>query len=73
MIFQRLTDIVVSGITSAFGGMWVPMAEEAVNVIYELAEHPDEICGTLIKNLLVQIFSNQGNDEDDDGNGDKGD
>ena len=51
----------------------MPMAEEAVNVIYELAEHPDEICGTLIKNLLVQIFSNQGNDEDDDGNGDKGD
>lgn len=61
MIFQRLADIVVSGITLSLGGMWVPMAEEAINVIYHLAEHPDEICGNLIKSLIFKIFGSQTN------------
>ena len=33
------------------------MAEQAVNVIYKLAEHPDAICGDIVKQLAAIIMS----------------
>jgi hypothetical protein len=72
MAFQRLNDILVSSITSPVQGMWVPMAEEAINVVYNLAEHPDKICGHLIKNLIKKIFGEEENLDGSDANIDKG-
>ncbi|CAB4020158.1 condensin complex subunit 1-like isoform X1 [Paramuricea clavata] len=71
MAFQRLNDILVSSITSPVQGMWVPMAEEAINVVYNLAEHPDKICGHLIKNLIKKIFGEEENLDGSDANIDK--
>ena len=35
---------------------WFPMAEQAINTIYTLAERPDIICANLIKNLTRRVF-----------------
>jgi hypothetical protein len=48
------------------------MAEEAINVVYNLAEHPDKICGHLIKNLIKKIFGEEENLDGSDANIDKG-
>ena len=53
-------------------GMWVPMAEAAINVIYNLSEHPDRICGQLVKNLIKTIFGGEENLDGGDANSDKG-
>ena len=53
-------------------GMWVPMAEAAINVIYNLSEHPDRICGQLVKNLIKTIFGGEENLDGGDTNSDKG-
>ena len=72
MMFQRLNDILVNSITSSMQGMWVPMAEEAINVVYNLSEHPDKICGHLIRNLIKKIFKEEENLDGSDTNIDKG-
>ena len=33
------------------------MAEQAVNVIYKLAEHPDLICGDMLKQLAQKVMA----------------
>ena len=53
-------------------GMWVPMAEAAINVIYNLSEHPDRICGQLVKNLIKTIFGGEENLDGGVANSDKG-
>jgi condensin complex subunit 1 len=36
---------------------WFGLAEQAINTIYALGEHPDVLCNDLIKNLTVKTFS----------------
>jgi condensin complex subunit 1 len=36
---------------------WFGLAEQAINTIYALGEHPDVLCNDLIKNLTVKAFS----------------
>ena len=36
--------------------MWVPMTEQAIAVIYQLAEHPDRICETIIQQMSENIM-----------------
>ena len=35
---------------------WFGMAEQAINTIYALGEHPDALCNTIIKNLTRRAF-----------------
>ena len=35
---------------------WFGMAEQAINAIYALAEHPDALCNDVIKKLTVRTF-----------------
>ncbi len=51
-IFQRLSHLLVSGLGKVEKDQWVPMAEQALSVIYKLAEHPDAICGDIITKLI---------------------
>ncbi len=51
-IFQRLSHLLVSGLGKVEKDHWVPMAEQALSVIYKLAEHPDAICGDIITKLV---------------------
>ena len=34
---------------------WIPLAEEAVNTIFSLAEHPDLICAKILKSLASTL------------------
>ncbi|KAI6123353.1 non-SMC mitotic condensation complex subunit 1-domain-containing protein [Pisolithus thermaeus] len=36
---------------------WFGMAEQAINTIYALGEHPGELCGRIIKNLTRRAFA----------------
>ncbi|KAG7154190.1 Condensin complex subunit 1-like [Homarus americanus] len=50
-IFERLSKILVSGLTILLDRQYSPMAVEAVSTIYSLAEHPDIICGKIIQEM----------------------
>ena len=43
------------GLTVLDRNDWIPMAEQAVNLIYRLAEHPDDICADIIKKQAKAI------------------
>ena len=53
-MFERLATILVDGVTTLSDRHWLPMAEQAVGVIYKLAEHPDVICGNILKKLAAK-------------------
>lgn len=52
-IFKRLQDAVEAPCRSK---EWFGMAEQAINTIYALGEHPDALCNNLIKNLTRRAF-----------------
>jgi len=35
---------------------WCPMAEQAISLIYRLAEHPDVICADIIKKQAAALL-----------------
>lgn len=48
----------LTGVSDEKNMHWIPLAEQAVKVIYKLSEHPDAICGSIIKAIadkLIQI------------------
>jgi len=49
------------GMTRADASHWVPMAGQAVSLIYKLAEHPDIICGDIIKQQAYTILGSMSN------------
>jgi condensin complex subunit 1 len=53
-IFERLLEYIQRPCRAVD---WFGMAEQAVNTIYALAEHPDRLCSTLIKKLTQQAFA----------------
>ncbi|KAK3104798.1 hypothetical protein FSP39_010318 [Pinctada imbricata] len=55
-MFTRLHDILVNGSSQLNNPYWVPLSEQAVNVIYKLAEHPDVICGDIIKQMAKEVI-----------------
>nr|XP_053639720.1 condensin complex subunit 1-like [Cherax quadricarinatus] len=50
-IFEHLGKILVKCLTVLQDRQYSPMAVEAVSTIYALAEHPDLICGEIIKEM----------------------
>lgn len=36
---------------------WLAMAEQAVNAIYALSEHPDQICGEILQVLFGKLLN----------------
>ncbi|KAG9221591.1 hypothetical protein CCMSSC00406_0007230 [Pleurotus cornucopiae] len=38
---------------------WFGLAEQIINTIYALSEHPDKLCSDIIKNLTRQAFARQ--------------
>ncbi|XP_067659519.1 condensin complex subunit 1-like [Haliotis asinina] len=53
-LFSRLSHLLVSGVTKVDNPHWIPLAELSVNVIYKLSEHPDLVCGDILKALTVK-------------------
>ncbi|GJJ15002.1 hypothetical protein Clacol_009273 [Clathrus columnatus] len=52
-IFRKLQDMIEHPCRSKD---WFGMAEQAINTIYLLGEHPDRLCNELIKNLAQRAF-----------------
>jgi condensin complex subunit 1 len=63
-IFHRLQDALEHDCRSK---EWFGMAEQVINTIYALGEHPDVLCNDLIKKLTIKAFSRnpKTNDEGD--------
>lgn len=47
------------------------MAEQVINAVYALAEHPDVFCNVVIKNLTVRAFSRPKSTQAPDDDGEK--
>lgn len=73
-IFRKLQDAILQPSRSK---EWFGMAEQAINTIYALGEHPDTLCNDIIKSLTYRVFggtrsgsasrSQTPNDMDEDG------
>ena len=55
-IFRKLQEIILNPSRSK---EWFGMAEQAINTIYGLGEHPDVLCNTLIKSLAKRVFDSR--------------
>ncbi|KAG0065308.1 Condensin complex subunit [Linnemannia elongata] len=55
-IFLRLRNLIDTPTTSKH---WFSVAEQVVNTIYLLGEHPDSLCGDIIKTRCKDIFNLQ--------------
>ena len=53
VIFARVLDLIQHPYPVQ---AWLPVAEQAINTIYELAAHPDLLCETLIQKLTGSLF-----------------
>ena len=53
-----VTSLSLSGVVRLDQCQWIPMAEQAVCVIYRLAEHPDCICTHIIKHVAEAVLNN---------------
>jgi condensin complex subunit 1 len=53
-IFRKLQEAVEQPCRSK---EWFPLAEQALNTVYALGDHPDELCNELIKNLTRCAFT----------------
>ncbi|XP_052083099.1 condensin complex subunit 1-like isoform X2 [Mytilus californianus] len=57
-MFIRLSELLINNVANEKNNHWIALAEQAVKVIYKLSEHPDDICGNIIKSIadkLIQI------------------
>ncbi|RKP07607.1 chromosome condensation complex protein, partial [Thamnocephalis sphaerospora] len=52
-IFRRLKDLIEAPCTSP---EWFSVAEQALNTIYLLSEHPDDICTEILQNKAAEVF-----------------
>lgn len=53
-IFRKLQDAVEHPCRNKD---WFGLAEQAINTVYALGQHPDVLCNNLIKKLTVRAFS----------------
>ena len=52
-LFEQLARIVKESSKSL--SRWFPAAEQAINAIYTLSEQPDQVCGTIIKDMTQAL------------------
>lgn len=53
-VFKKLQDAIEYPCRSK---EWFGMAEQAINTIYALGDHPDELCNEIIRNLTRRAFA----------------
>ncbi|KAG5448588.1 Condensin complex subunit 1 [Clonorchis sinensis] len=56
LLFSRLRSILVSTLTQAQQSMWIPMMEQAIGAIYDLAESPDTLTLNLISSAAEKLL-----------------
>lgn len=53
-VFKQLQDAIEHPCCS---NEWLRRAEQAINTIYALGDHPDALCNEMIKNLTRRAFA----------------
>ena len=56
-LFTRLETMILEGLARLSDMTWVPFSENALSVIYQLAERPDVITGRILKSLVKALFN----------------
>ncbi|RMX45777.1 hypothetical protein pdam_00004164 [Pocillopora damicornis] len=64
-IFERLTEILVSGVCKLDQLVWTPLMEKAITVIYVLAEHPETIAENVIKKIAACLLDKTTQDKEE--------
>lgn len=54
-MFTRLSHILVKGVDDVENRYWIPLAEQAVKVIYKLSNHPDAVCAEIIRKVINEF------------------
>lgn len=57
-LFSRLSDILVHSLNDMSSVHWFSMCDEALHIIFDLAEHPDMICETIFTRLSEVLLKN---------------
>ncbi|XP_014671209.1 PREDICTED: condensin complex subunit 1-like [Priapulus caudatus] len=63
-MFSRLSNLLVKGITNLSDRHYIPLAQQGVSLIYKLAEHPDRLCGAILKQVMEEIVCRDETDND---------
>lgn len=55
-LFERLSNILISGITQIEDKFWPMLCNESIKMIFKLAENPDYICEQLVRNIIKELL-----------------
>lgn len=55
-LFSRLEELLTQGLTNISDMSWTPFCEQALTVIFHLAELPDQICGRIVKCMTKTLM-----------------
>ncbi|XP_067144493.1 condensin complex subunit 1-like isoform X2 [Centruroides vittatus] len=59
VMFKKLSDVLVKGVIKLNDHFWIPMAEQAINVIYKLAHRPDKLCAKIMEEFSHLVSDSQ--------------
>ncbi|XP_035829509.1 condensin complex subunit 1, partial [Aplysia californica] len=68
-LFTRLTTILSKGIHDTTNCYWIPLGDQAVTLIFRLAETPDLVCARLLRELVKEVAGSMTRDDIADANG----
>lgn len=59
-IYLLVCNVYVLGINSTNDNHFAPMAEQAINVIYSLSEHPETVAENIIRKVITLLIVKDG-------------
>ena len=60
-MFLELNRILIDGLANLEDTYYVPMSEEALKVIYKLAENPDVLCEDILRDMMRYVLTFEAN------------
>ena len=66
-IFGRIETLLIDGLERLQDDQYIPMAQQAIAVLYALSEYPDKLASKLIKCLSVKILSSTKDETENEG------
>ena len=59
-MFECIVQLLKTHFTDLNSSQWAPFCEQAVQVVYLWAQHPDSICQQLLQDLTRMCFQSEG-------------
>ncbi|KAF6776803.1 hypothetical protein AHF37_03696 [Paragonimus kellicotti] len=56
LLFTRLRSILIGSVSNGQQNMWIPMMEQAIGTIYDLAESPETIVANVISSIADKLI-----------------